>query len=146
MIPKRTPWLLLSIAAVLEVLLIASNLNDNSKLGPSGPLEIQLHGNLFTAASAAPIVLVAIAIFSTIFTPQGEVLLVAGLGGFIVGATLVHYTSSLQEQTWGLLVAFAVVVYAVRVLFESVVAKYVGFFRRREIPSSAPDTESISER
>gem|GEM_PF-4841841 len=141
MFSKRTLWLLLGIAGILEMLLISSNLNSYGKLGPAGSLDTVLHGNLFAIANVAPVALVFIVMFIHLFNPQKDILLVATLGVFVIGSLFANYTSDFQMSAWGLLAGFGIAVYLLNLLFVSIVAKYVGFFRKRQVPSTVPERE-----
>lgn len=139
MFTNRTLWLFLGISGILEMLLIASNLNAYGGLGNAGSMDITLHGDLYVIVNALPVLLVIAVLFSTIFTEDStELLFVSTVSVFVVGALFSNFTSDLQARAWGPMVAAGFGAYLLKVGLNS-----IGVFRKSHMPSALPEREEV---
>lgn len=98
-------WVVLGVAGVLQLMLLASGLNEllgdkGLKIGPAGSMEVQFHGNLYTAISWLVIAAVAVVILVSMIKIYYDVLITTTIGVFFIGALLGSDLPPAQDRLW----------------------------------------------
>lgn len=134
--PRRLIWIVLGVTGVLQAMLIVSGYNSyfqefEPNIGPSGPLDVQLHGDLYPAIGWMIIVAIGAVIVASTVMRFYEALTAVAIGVFFIGALFQADLPYAQAQLWGWGAGAALV--AIGLLFAG---SQLGIYKRRASPAS----------